>query len=118
MVGGGRRCTALLLVLFLIVLIAFTDVAHNVNPDVHIDALQLHTRSHACSSARSVVPNACACRRVFMGTNRSVPATTTGRLRKANPSVLEDLRGLIDNLYKSKGLTVSSSCLCSFVFSE
>ncbi|KAL8240349.1 hypothetical protein R6Q59_013704 [Mikania micrantha] len=58
-----------------------------VNPDVHTDALQHHTRSHACSSVKSVVPNACACHQVFMGTNTSVPATTTGRLRKANPSV-------------------------------
>ncbi|KVI08618.1 hypothetical protein Ccrd_013001, partial [Cynara cardunculus var. scolymus] len=84
--AGGRSYTASILVLSLVLLIAFADVAQIAKENVHTVALQHRTRSRACSSVKSVAPNACACQRVFMATNRRVLAITIGRLKKANPS--------------------------------
>ncbi|GKV00182.1 hypothetical protein SLEP1_g12917 [Rubroshorea leprosula] len=61
------------------------------NRNVHTVAQQLRTRSLACSSASSAVPNASAFLQVLMATGRSALATTTGRPRKENPSALDHL---------------------------
>ncbi|KAL8247982.1 hypothetical protein R6Q59_009198 [Mikania micrantha] len=96
---AGRSSTSLLLILSLILMIAFADLAQGynrlrpkvqiANRDVRIGARQHRTRSHVCSSAKNVALNACACQLAFMETNSRVLATTTGRLRRANQSVLD-----------------------------
>ncbi|KAD7478511.1 hypothetical protein E3N88_01647 [Mikania micrantha] len=86
---AGRSSTSLLLILSLILMIAFADLAQIANRDVRIGARQHRTRSHVCSSAKNVALNACACQLAFMETNSRVLATTTGRLRRANQSVLD-----------------------------
>ncbi|KAK1567152.1 hypothetical protein Q3G72_008712 [Acer saccharum] len=55
----------------------------------HTDAQQLHTRRHACSSARNAAQNACVCLPELMETSISALATITGRPRKEDPNVLE-----------------------------
>ncbi|KAL8193993.1 hypothetical protein R6Q57_026235 [Mikania cordata] len=84
---AGRSSTSLLLILSLILMIAFADLAQIANRDVRIGAQQHRTRSHVCSSAKNVALNACACQLACMETNSRVLATTTGRLRRANQSV-------------------------------
>ncbi|GLT57637.1 hypothetical protein SLA2020_305950 [Shorea laevis] len=61
------------------------------NRNVHTVAQRLRTRSLACSSASSAVPNASAFLQALMVTGRSALATTTGRPRKENPSALDHL---------------------------
>ncbi|KAD0455673.1 hypothetical protein E3N88_44248 [Mikania micrantha] len=56
--------------------------AENARGNAYVDAAERSTTSHACSSAKSVVPNACAYHRGFTATNSSAPATTIGRPRK------------------------------------
>ncbi|KAK9154749.1 hypothetical protein Sjap_002229 [Stephania japonica] len=46
-------------------------------------------KSHACSSARSVVPSVCVCLQGPMGTNKCALATTAGRPREGDPNVHE-----------------------------
>ncbi|XVF71409.1 hypothetical protein PTKIN_Ptkin12aG0034600 [Pterospermum kingtungense] len=67
---------------------ALSFVLQIVNQDAHIDAQQHHTKSHACSSASSAVPNAYASLLVLMATSKSALATTIGRPRKEDPSAL------------------------------
>ncbi|KAF7121314.1 hypothetical protein RHSIM_Rhsim13G0216800 [Rhododendron simsii] len=54
-----------------------------------VGAQRRRTRSHACSSARSVVLNACVCLREPMETSRFALATITGRPREEDPNALE-----------------------------
>ncbi|KAL7223526.1 hypothetical protein ACSBR1_025056 [Camellia fascicularis] len=56
--------------------------------DVHIDAQQHHTRSHACSSASSAAQNAFVCPLALMAINKHALATTTGRPNKMAPNAL------------------------------
>ena len=62
-----------------------------VNQGVHIVALQLHTRNHACFSAKNVVLHAFVFLRVCMATSKFALATTAGRHRKENQNVLKHL---------------------------
>ena len=66
-----------------------------VNQSVLTVALQLHTRSHACFSARSAVLNAYAFLLVHMATSKFALATTAGRPRKEDPNALKPLNCLI-----------------------
>ncbi|KAL8210982.1 hypothetical protein R6Q57_005419 [Mikania cordata] len=59
-------------------------VVQNARGNAYVDAVERSTTSHACSSVKSVVPNACAYHRGFTATSSSAPATTTGRPRKEN----------------------------------
>lgn len=59
------------------------------NQDAPIDAQQHRTRSHACSSVLSAVPNASASLLEFMATSKFALATTIGRPRKDDPSALK-----------------------------
>ncbi|KAF8395645.1 hypothetical protein HHK36_019595 [Tetracentron sinense] len=61
--------------------------AHLVAPQ---DAQRQHTRSHACSSAKSVAPSACACLPAHMETSSSALATITGRPRGEDPNARDD----------------------------
>jgi hypothetical protein len=54
------------------------------------DAQNQRSRSHACSSAKSVVLNACVFHRELMGTRNSALATINGRPREEDPNALED----------------------------
>lgn len=62
-----------------------------VNQGVLTVALQLHTRSHACFSARSVVQNAYAFLLVHMATSKFALATTTGRQKEEDQNAPETL---------------------------
>lgn len=53
------------------------------------DAQRQHTRSHACSFARSVALSACVCHLELMETNNLVLVTITGKLREEDPNALE-----------------------------
>ncbi|KAK7344977.1 hypothetical protein VNO77_15293 [Canavalia gladiata] len=55
------------------------------------DAPAHTTRSHACSSARSAVPNACVCLLELMETKRCARAITTGRPKEEAPNAHESL---------------------------
>ena len=59
------------------------------NPNVRIVARRHHTRSRACSSARSVVQHASAFLLAPMATNKSALATTIGRPKKEAPNALD-----------------------------
>ncbi|KAF1877828.1 hypothetical protein Lal_00038137 [Lupinus albus] len=62
------------------------------NNVVHVaqrDAQTHSTRSHVCSFAKSVVPNACVCLLELMATSKSVHATITGRLKREVPNAPE-----------------------------
>nr|GMD61647.1 hypothetical protein CDL12_20539 [Ipomoea batatas] len=48
----------------------------------HIDAQRQHTRSHACSSAKSVASSADACLQEPMAINKSALVTIIGRPRE------------------------------------
>ncbi|KAK7355222.1 hypothetical protein VNO80_14472 [Phaseolus coccineus] len=61
---------------------------------VRIDAQTHSTRSHVCSSAKSVVRNACVCPLEPMATRRYAPATTTGRPKGEDPNALESSTSL------------------------
>lgn len=56
--------------------------------DVAQDAQRRNTRSRACSSAKSVVQNACVCLRGLTATNNPALAITTGRPNVEDPSAL------------------------------
>ncbi|KAK7392964.1 hypothetical protein VNO78_21414 [Psophocarpus tetragonolobus] len=58
---------------------------------VWIDAQTHSTRSHVCSSAKSVVPHACVCHQELMATKRFVLATTIGRPKGEDRNALEEL---------------------------
>ena len=62
-----------------------------VNQGVHIVALQHHTRSHACFSAKNAVLHAYAFLLVYMATSKFALATTAGRHRKENQNALKHL---------------------------
>jgi len=66
-------------------------------------AQQLHTRSHACFSVRSVAQNAYVFLLVPMETSNSALATTPGRPRKDDPSALKPTTSafLISYIYNS-----------------
>ncbi|GKC42433.1 hypothetical protein Tco_1060155, partial [Tanacetum coccineum] len=66
MAATGRSYTALFVVLSLVLMIAFADVAQIASQNVPTDAQQHRTRSHACSSVKSVVPNVCVYQMAFM----------------------------------------------------
>ena len=53
------------------------------------DAQRRITRSHAYSSARSAVPNACVCLQELMATRRFALAITTGRPKGEGPNAPE-----------------------------
>ncbi|OVA01697.1 hypothetical protein BVC80_9071g13 [Macleaya cordata] len=57
--------------------------------DAPTGAQRLRIRSHVCSSASSAAPNASVYHQERTVTNRHVHATTTGRPRKEDQSVLE-----------------------------
>jgi hypothetical protein len=59
--------------------------------DVKLDAQKHITRSHVCSIASIVVPNACVCLQELMETRKFVHAITIGRPKKVDPNVLENL---------------------------
>ncbi|RZC62276.1 hypothetical protein C5167_024027 [Papaver somniferum] len=48
-----------------------------------------HTRSHACSTVTSAATNVCVFHLAHMVIKKNALATTTGKHRKANPSVLD-----------------------------
>ncbi|KAL2326028.1 hypothetical protein Fmac_025086 [Flemingia macrophylla] len=50
------------------------------------DARTHITRSHACSSVKSAVPNACVCHLEPTATRRSALATTTGKPKGEDPN--------------------------------
>lgn len=54
-----------------------------------VDARQHHIRSRACSSAKSVVPSACACPPARTETSKCALATITGRPREEDPNALK-----------------------------
>lgn len=62
----------------------------NVHQGAPPGAQPQHTRSHACSSAKSAVQSACVCLPARMGTNSLALATTTGRPREEGPNALEN----------------------------
>ncbi|BAT81252.1 hypothetical protein VIGAN_03093400 [Vigna angularis var. angularis] len=62
-----------------------------VNRSAHTVARQLHTRSHACFSVRSVVPNAYAFLLVHTATSNFALVTTPGRPRKDDPNALKPI---------------------------
>lgn len=64
--------------------------AQSAEGGARVGAQRRRTRSHACSSARSVVLNACVCLREPMETSRFAPATITGRPREEDPNALEN----------------------------
>ncbi|KAK4278015.1 hypothetical protein QN277_015918 [Acacia crassicarpa] len=68
------------------------------SPSVTTDALQLHTRSLACSSVRNAALNACVFLLVRTATSNPALATTTGRPRKEDPNAPEEIR-VYDLLY-------------------
>ncbi|KAJ0042671.1 hypothetical protein Pint_18580 [Pistacia integerrima] len=74
---------------FMVVVIIITLNHQIATQSVSIDAQQHHTRSHACSSAKSAATNAFACLLVFTATSKFALATTTGRPRKEDPNALE-----------------------------
>ncbi|KAF8403587.1 hypothetical protein HHK36_011691 [Tetracentron sinense] len=53
-----------------------------------LDAQRQLTRSHACSSAKSVAPSACVCLRAHTETSSLALATITGRPRGEDPNAL------------------------------
>ncbi|XVE95852.1 hypothetical protein REPUB_Repub02eG0169800 [Reevesia pubescens] len=53
------------------------------------DVQRRNIRSHACSSAISAVPSACACHLVLTETSKSALATTIGRPSEEVPSALD-----------------------------
>ncbi|KAL2326029.1 hypothetical protein Fmac_025087 [Flemingia macrophylla] len=53
------------------------------------DARTHNTRSRACSSAKSAVPNACVCHLEPTATSRSALATTTGKPKGEDPNAPE-----------------------------
>ncbi|KAL8133383.1 hypothetical protein AgCh_008738 [Apium graveolens] len=55
--------------------------AHNVVRGALRDAQTQHTKSHACSSAKSVAQSACACHQEHMETRKSALAMIIGRQR-------------------------------------
>ncbi|KAL0744025.1 hypothetical protein Bca4012_085538 [Brassica carinata] len=63
--------------------------SQSVDHGVDIDARIHNTRSHVCSSATNVVPNACVCLQVRMATSKSVLVTTTGRLNLVDQNALD-----------------------------
>ncbi|KAL9319165.1 hypothetical protein ACSQ67_015682 [Phaseolus vulgaris] len=73
----------------LLAILLLLKESHIVNLVVRIDAQTHSTRSHVCSSARSVVRNACVCLLEPMATRRCAPATTTGRPKGEDPNALE-----------------------------
>jgi len=56
---------------------------------VRIDVRTHSTRSHVCSSARSVVRNACVCPLEPTATRRYAPVTTIGRPKGEDPNALK-----------------------------
>ncbi|XVE72222.1 hypothetical protein DITRI_Ditri11bG0022300 [Diplodiscus trichospermus] len=74
------------LLLSLLLLITLSNEVEIANQDAHIDAQQHRTRSHACSSVSSAVPNAFASLLELMATSKSALATTIGRPRKEDLS--------------------------------
>ena len=52
-------------------------------------AQKQHSKSHACSSAKSAVLNAYVFLQELMGTRNSALATITGRPREEDPNALE-----------------------------
>ncbi|EOY32792.1 Uncharacterized protein TCM_040807 [Theobroma cacao] len=84
-------------------------VLKNVVRDALPDALLQHTRSHACSSVRSVVPSACVCLLAHMETNNIAHATTTGRPREEGPNALR----LLFPLFHCPTVYVSFILLCN-----
>ncbi|KAI3906658.1 hypothetical protein MKW92_004390 [Papaver armeniacum] len=53
------------------------------------DVLRRHTRSHACSTVTSAVTSACVFHQAHMVIKKNALATTTGKHKKENPSVLD-----------------------------
>jgi hypothetical protein len=68
------------------------------NQSVLIVAQQLHTRSHACFSAKNVVLHAYVFHQVYMETSKFVLATTAGRPRKEDQNALKTLISSYINL--------------------
>ncbi|KAH1130436.1 hypothetical protein J1N35_001814 [Gossypium stocksii] len=66
-------------------------VLKSVVQDAHRDAQLQHTRNHACSSAKSVVPSACVCLQALTATNNLALATIIGRPREEAPNALRFL---------------------------
>lgn len=60
-----------------------------VNQGVVIVVLQLHTRSHACFSAKNAVLHVYVFHRVYMETSKCVLVTTAGRQRKEDQNALK-----------------------------
>ncbi|KAK7300693.1 hypothetical protein RJT34_11541 [Clitoria ternatea] len=85
--AAARSYTAILIAISLLLLVTFSSI---VKQGALIVALQPHTRSHACFSARSVVPNASVFLLVPMATSKSALATTAGRQRKEDPNALKE----------------------------
>ncbi|KAI3859715.1 hypothetical protein MKX03_031229 [Papaver bracteatum] len=54
-----------------------------------IGVLRRHTRSHVCSTVTSAATNACVFHQAHMVIKKNALATTTGKHRKENPSVLD-----------------------------
>ncbi|KAL6286802.1 hypothetical protein ACE6H2_011192 [Prunus campanulata] len=86
---AGRPYTSLLLLVSLLLLLTFSDVAESANRDVLIVARPHRTRNHACSSAKNAAPHAYVFLQAFMATNKFALATTTGRPKKDDPNALE-----------------------------
>ncbi|XWS40878.1 hypothetical protein CRYUN_Cryun17cG0033800 [Craigia yunnanensis] len=63
--------------------------ATNVHHSARGGAARPNTISHACSSVRNAVRNACVFLQGIMGTKLCALATTTGRPRKEDPSALK-----------------------------
>lgn len=56
---------------------------------MHIDAQQLHTRTHVLNSATCAATSVYVFLQAHMDTRKNVHATTTGRPRKEAPSAHE-----------------------------
>ena len=78
-----------------------------------------NTRSHACSSAKSAVPNACVSLQELMATSKSALVIITGRPKEEDPSALEPFNFSISIFYynykkkkKKSVITLFYVCLC------
>lgn len=78
------------------------------------DAQRQHSRSRACSFARSVAPSACVCLLELMETNNFVLVTITGKPREEDPNALEELFSNYLNLTYQICM-IYMFFLCSFV---
>ncbi|KAF3445205.1 hypothetical protein FNV43_RR14899 [Rhamnella rubrinervis] len=90
---AARPSTSLLLiVLSLLLLVAFSDMAENALGSAKVVARIQVTRSHACSSAKSAVDHVVVFLLAPMETKVFAVATTAGRPRKEDPNALESFR--------------------------